>query len=194
MPIPEDDRYDDDDHPPPTERGGGKIVLIVLGALALLVCLGGALAVVGFGVRMRKIEEARRIEEESRADPVVVRPAELISAYRTNRGAADDRFKNKWLRIEGDIKEIGRAPASVRRRDITFGGDDPAETIRIVCKFETDWPPGGEKLRDGDAVTVVGWCRGKDGSFSPIELVECEFVNWHAPPDRPDDKRRHKKK
>jgi hypothetical protein len=186
MPRPDDEdeprrrRRDDYDDEPRRSSGSkdntGKILLIVFGSLALIGCLGvgGCVALIGFGARQvqREQERERQEAEESRRNPIAVSSTELIAAYKANEVAADKRFKNKWLRVEGTVTRISKH-LQVDTKTAEYHVGLQWDALTVNCVFDAAATNEVTKLKVGDAVTVLGRCKGN--SFN-IELVDCEFV------------------
>src|SRR5271157_3679791 len=100
---------EEDDHPrheqsqPDDGPRAAKRSVLVYGALGLVVCLsiGGHVALIRFGARQieRRQLEAERLEAaDSKKAPIVIAPAGLVAAY-GSEVTADNRYKNKWLRV-----------------------------------------------------------------------------------------------
>ena len=173
-----DDDYDDRrDRRPPEGGSGGKVVLIVVAVVGLFACLGvgGCVALIGYAARQaeRKQEEERRQAEESKKNPIVISPAELVKEYRSNEVAADNRFKNKWIRIEGEVKRVSKHPWDETKMNVELGSGERFDFLEVTCQFDENAANQVAKLKTGDTVTILGRCKGK--SFH-VELVDCEFV------------------
>jgi hypothetical protein len=168
-------RYRDYDHPP-SGNNSTKVLLIVLGSIAILgfLCVGGCVALMVYGAKQaaEKEERERRDAEDQKKTPIVVPAEELIAEYKANEIAADTRFKNKWVRVSGTIKRIGKDIWDEEKIALHVGsaGFDPLD---IKCLFGPEHTNEVSKLKVGDTITILGRCRG---NTLDINLVDCEFV------------------
>src|SRR5262249_4191977 len=109
---------------------------------------------------------------ESKRNPIIVTPAELVKEYKANEVAADNRFKNKWLRVQGTVARVSKHVWDDSKTNIELGGGQQDFTT-ITCQFGPEATAQMMKLKVGDTITVLGRCRG--APFQ-TELVDCEFA------------------
>lgn len=165
------------DDPPEPSSNAGKVVLIVIAVFGLFMCvgIGGCVAFIGYAARQaeKRMEEERREADESKKNPIVISPTELVNEYKSNAVAADNRFKNKWLRVEGEVKRVTKHLWSETKMDVVIGSNQRFEFTEVQCVFEAEATAQVMKIKAGDTVTILGRCKGKSGD---VELVDCEFV------------------
>ncbi len=91
-------------------------------------------------------------------DPAVfVTAVDLTKAYNDEK-AADGRYKDKWLVVEGKVSEVNNGEfASV----ILEGFDEKADkVIRVKVSYSLDRKDAAATIRRGDKVKLKGECTG----------------------------------
>lgn len=135
--------------------------------LAILILAASLVVIVAVNRAGRKagVEEARR----EAAEPVVatLTSAEPDRAYAANEVAADQRYKGKKVRVTGTVQQIY---SDIGKGGTLTLGQAPL-FIDVSCSFDEAAPLA--RLSKGDAVTVVGRCRGK--GLSRVSLESCRL-------------------
>lgn len=161
------------------DRGGGtstlKVMLGVAGGIMLVSCLGlgGCMALVGIGAKGVAEQQSKRqaVAAEARKTPLGVSPGELMSAYKTNGVAADGQFKDRWVRITGQVDQVSKDISDTIY--VTFKSGERFELLSVQCFFDDKFAARAAALSPGQTITVVGLCTGK---FGNVLVKECEFV------------------
>jgi hypothetical protein len=166
-----------------SSEGGGKVLVIVLdviGGIILLACLGvgGCVYLVGRGVNnvadevVQKREQERARDAEARKAPSSVSIAQLLADYRANEVAGDQMYKDRWLKVRGEVESATSADVLDNLHvDLKTAG----EYGEVTCYFDDSFAGRAAKLSRGQTITVVGKCRGK--VLSSVSLRDCELVN-----------------
>jgi len=119
--------------------------------------------------RDRKAREEEAKEARAKANALVVSARELLDAYEVNPVAADEKYKGKWLEVEGEVDAIDKA----LKMDVTLKDQGRAKPRGIRCEFEDNQRAAVARLKPGDKITVKGKCLGK---FTNLGLERCEVV------------------
>ncbi len=85
------------------------------------------------------------------ADPPAVSAADLAAAYRADAGAADAKYKGRWLRVSGTVREVAEGGT-----EFLVGAGGGAVLVRRAPAARMAVRVG----RPGAEVTVTGRCRG----------------------------------
>lgn len=115
--------------------------------------------------RKRSTEIQRGID--TAAYTMAIPAREVRAAYRANELVADQRFKDKWVKISGVVDSIGK--------DLTGGVYVTLRTGSLVgeqiqCFIPEDRVAGMSRFAAGDSVTVMG--RGA-GKFFNLVFKDC---------------------
>jgi hypothetical protein len=93
------------------------------------------------------------------SEAITVDPKELYSDYDSNEIKADNTYKDKTLRLTGEVGDIGKDLFD--KPYIKFNADDYGLTgVQIFFKTVEQDKIG--ELNKGQAVTIVGVCKGKE--------------------------------
>ena len=95
---------------------------------------------------------------------------DLISAYKANEVAADERYKNQPLAVTGTVDSIGKDILDTMY--VTLKGDEKYGFTSVQCMFDDEHKTELAALSKGDHIRVVGICKGKLGN---ILLKECSI-------------------
>jgi hypothetical protein len=97
--------------------------------------------------------------------PKVEDVSNVLTEYRQNPVAADEKYKDKWLRIRAEVLDVDRSSITARSQApgmATFyleaGQEDKVKTL---------------KPRESHIV-VEGWCEGQRGTL--LGIRECRIV------------------
>jgi hypothetical protein len=95
-------------------------------------------------------------------DPAMaVTASQLAQDYAKDAKAADQKYKGKYLIVEGTIAEVtANKPDALLRRNIILEGDKP---LVIDASLPTADPRPVAKLAKGQKVKVKGECQGLMG-------------------------------
>lgn len=97
---------------------------------------------------------------------VVMSPQELLSAYESDENAANAKYLDKLVEVEGIITSVN---APEKGSSLTMDTGNPMAAI--ICEFES--PEVTKTLKQGDKVRVKGYCTGK---LDDIVLSRCSVV------------------
>jgi tRNA_anti-like len=99
-----------------------------------------------------------------------VSAAQLISEYKANEIAADQKYKGLLIQVTGKVDHVGKD--ILDSMYVTLKGDGKYEFVSVQCFFDDDWAKRLSYLSEGDPVTIQGTCNGK---FGNVLLKNCEF-------------------
>jgi tRNA_anti-like len=108
---------------------------------------------------------------------------ELIAAYEKNVIAADQKYKDKPIQIEGVVANFGQMPFAGNYIGIGAGAENEFALMCFLYKNEADEKEvkavldKAAKLKVGDHVTLIGKCEGKAGGLGNIYLRHCYFAD-----------------
>lgn len=88
---------------------------------------------------------------------------DLLEAYDNNSVSADEKYKNKTLRLSGKIY-------SIEDGYIKLEGTDEWDWTYVYAYYNSD--EDVTKLKKGEKITITGVCKGED-LFSDIEIKKC---------------------
>jgi hypothetical protein len=98
----------------------------------------------------------------------------LAREYQADAGAADARYKGKWLAVDGLVEDIDLLAAgltSVRIRGLPSDPDRKLSGRSLRCEFVAAALPEVSRIPRGQRLTFQGHCRGDHGGF--VDFVEC---------------------
>ncbi len=108
---------------------------------------------------------------ESKKAALVVAPATLLADYKANEVAADEKYKNKWLRLEGPVDKIAKDITDTIY--VTFKSGERFEILSVQCFFDDKQKAKAAQISQGQTVAVIGKCNGK---FGNVLIKSCEFA------------------
>jgi hypothetical protein len=121
---------------------------------------------------------------EEKIVPVVKLSAdELIAEYDKNRIAADQKYKDKPIQIEGVVADFGQIPLAGTFIGIGAGAENEFALMCFLYKNDNDEKEEkaildkAAKLKKGDRVKLIGKCEGKAGGLGNIYLRHCYFAD-----------------
>jgi hypothetical protein len=126
------------------------------------------MGLMGVGVRKQQQKEEKRVQEEK---PIEVSASEVVSAYRENKAAADNKFKGKVVQVTGTVEKIERGYA-VLKAERGFVGDG-FDLLSVHLRFKDESKLA--TLSRGQPITVKGICTGV-GLFDAIVVEQCVVV------------------
>lgn len=107
--------------------------------------------------------------EKPKASVIKITSKDLIKAYDDNEVKADKKYKDKQLKITGEITDIGKDITDTPY--ITLGNGDEFAAISVQCCFSDDQQiKKVGNLKKGETVTVTGTC---DGQSLNIVVNDC---------------------
>jgi hypothetical protein len=125
--------------------------------------------IIGAGIqeadRQRKEEEAK-----GRANAQSVTVAELLDAYDANAVAADEKYKDKWLIVTGEVDRVEKELGDL---SVTLKDKNRAKVGEVQCSFSNDHKDAVAGLKAGDTVKIAGKCGGK--FLFNVTLRHCEL-------------------
>ena len=89
---------------------------------------------------------------------IEVRAAQLYAEYKANEIAADQKYKDKMLKVTGVVSTIGKDILGSPYVVLTGGGE--YEVWGVQCTFSSAYEPQLAKLTKGQQVSVTGKCKG----------------------------------
>ncbi len=183
-----DEDTDFDDRPtrrrrPRQQGGSGAGVVFAVVAVSLLVCCGGA----GYGVywfaQQAKETVDKAIEDAKKADtgpPVEAKAEELAKAYKADRAAADAKYKDKTVVVEGKLGDLMFMPGGDVYAHLDGAPPEPGRGLGTIVRCavaKTDVTKALNVSR-GQPVKLKGKCAGYSAPF--IDLTDAT-VEWTGP-------------
>jgi len=109
-------------------------------------------------------------------DVVKVSSIQLFSDYEDNQVAADQKYKGKWIEVNGSILEIGKdmltdepnVKLSSGKNDMGFSG--------VTCTFRSEHSSDLAQMSKGQFVTLRGKCDGAVIQGVDVQLHYCEIA------------------
>jgi len=89
---------------------------------------------------------------------IEITAAQLYAEYEANEIAADQKYKNKMLKVTGVLSSISKDILGSPYIVLTGGGE--YEVWGVQCTFSSAYEPQLAKLTKGQQVTVTGKCKG----------------------------------
>jgi hypothetical protein len=145
------------------------IVLGGVGVVVLLCCGGPMVFMAGLGDRQHRAGQTKTSQNEQ---AIRVSALELISAYKDNEVAADERYKGGVLEVSGMTDSIGKDILDTMHVVLKGGGE--FEFRGVQCSFDDKHKGSLANLSKGQFITIRGKCEGLMGN---VQLRECEIVN-----------------
>lgn len=154
-----------------------KIILIIVGGMGLLGFCGcvGCLTLVGVGgvaIEAKQEKDAKEAASGTRPS-LAINADQLFSAYNENRISADNKYKDKLVKVSGQVKEINKGITGKTYITLQVSSNMPMSGIH--CYFNDSYNAKVAEIRKGNNVTIVGECEGYQG-FG-VELSNCAFAN-----------------
>ncbi len=118
-------------------------------------------------------EPRPKSEPEPSSTAIEVTVDELLSAYATDEAAADERFRNKILKIMGIVNRI-EVKDYLDFDYVTLTNAENSLSQHARCFFGKKHGPELSQLTTGQKVTVQGTY---DGSMINIRLRDCVLVS-----------------
>lgn len=110
------------------------------------------------------------------SEAISTTPDELLDQYNKNGYAADERFKNKLVRLTGEIYDIKSLPeggSAVIFKSLNKISEE-LEKETVQCNFgSAETASQTAKYKVGDRVTVAGIVQGTGGKLDDIVIVNC---------------------
>jgi hypothetical protein len=108
-------------------------------------------------------------------DPPAVSVADLDAAYKADTGAADTKYKDRWLRVTGSVREVAEDGTEFLMK--------AGESVVVIKRA----PRGRHTVQlrgPGTQVTTTGKCRGLEAGAAAGPRVVLEDAIVAAPPPR----------
>lgn len=186
------DDDDDDDRPARNRRqqqgGSGVGLVLALVAGSLLVCCGG----VGYGVYwftnrvkqevekaaedLKKADAAAPKKVEDLSGPAVASTAaEIATAYKDNKAAADTKYKDKVVTVEGALDAIDLMPdGTMYARLVGIGSVGMAGNVQPRCVVQAGETNKVFNCSRGQTIKFRGRCAGLSGPFVDVMSAKVE--------------------
>jgi hypothetical protein len=104
--------------------------------------------------------------------PIQVSAIQLVSDYKADRGAADQKYGGRWLEIDGKVNNVKKEAGG--EICVILHGSEGALSFTVVrCFFGDQQLEWLARLTRGQRVKLRGGC---DGKPSDVHIRGCEFV------------------
>lgn len=134
-----------------------RIILSVL----LVALLGGAWF--GYGEYSRKVKNLRNVDAQFQ-----LQPAELIAAFEKDETAANAKFLDKIIAVNGPVKSIEKND----RGHYTLVLGDAGSMSSVRCSMDSLYVKELAGVTEGTLITVKGACTG----FNQDELLGSDVI------------------
>jgi tRNA_anti-like len=94
---------------------------------------------------------------------------DFIKEYQQNDTAANKKYVEKIITINGRVSEIENADTTINVKMV-----DTLTDAYIIFAFQQQDAPAVKKIKEGDSVSIKGSCSG--GTYS--EILETVFINF----------------
>ena len=120
------------------------------------------------------IEESSLNKEKN--DALEIKSSTLYKAYESNEISADNKFKDKWVKLTGKIIDIRKNPIKKSESIVKLNGliDNKYEIVGVSCHFDESQNSEISKLVEGQIITILGKCLGKPVF---IKIADCSIEN-----------------
>ena len=128
-----------------------------------------AFAFIAFGSMDDNKKTESEIKEQTAQTPALeVSASQLYSDYEANGVAADEKYKNKILKVTGTVNTIDKD--IMDQIYVTLNGSNVIGDVQ--CFFSDDYVSDASQLQKGQKITVVGKC---DGKLMNVMLKGCSI-------------------
>ena len=103
---------------------------------------------------------------------------ELIEVFQGNPAIANGTYKNKYLQIWSNSFEVAGDPAT-GKKVVSLKSPRAKDRLTVKCYFRDDAQAAVDRLKPGDAFTVIGRGEGKDGDV--IVMKHCFILEPESP-------------
>ena len=107
-------------------------------------------------------------KKETKESTITISAEKLLKAYDDNEVKADNKYKDKQLKVSGEIDDIGKDITDDTY--ITVGYGDEYAASFVQCYFSDSDKSKVADLKKGDKITLVGTC---DGLSINVLLKDC---------------------
>ena len=108
-------------------------------------------------------EEEDKVDEKLKTEkPIIVSSNELYEIYESNEIAADEKFKDKVVQVNGKIFDISKNPMDEDEIIVKLNGliDNEYEIMGVSFYFDKTHSSEVATLSKGDEITIKGLCKG----------------------------------
>jgi hypothetical protein len=123
-------------------------------------------AILGGGYGYLQYNKGHKETVGAKAD-ITISPQDLLNAFETDENAANQKYLDKIIEIEGIVKAFNQTETGS-----SLSLETGSEMSAIICEFET-----ANAVKDipiGQKVKIKGFCTGK---LMDVVLVRCSLVN-----------------
>jgi hypothetical protein len=98
---------------------------------------------------------------------------ELVAAYKANALGADQKYKNQYVEISGEIGRIGKG--LMGHPFVSLGTAAEDDLFGVTCYLTPNAANAAAAMKPGEKVKLRGTCMGQLAGQA-IRLQDCEFV------------------
>jgi hypothetical protein len=99
---------------------------------------------------------------------------QLLDEYNKNQLGADQKYKDKIIKISGKVTGIKKTP--LLGYYVGLGTAREGETFDVMCYLDSSHQPTLDRvgqLKEGDTVTFLGKCEGRAGGVLALYVRHC---------------------
>lgn len=153
----------------------GQVALVSISVLSAAIFVGIALVFfLDDGIGIESLQEAPSVEEKQESNPINISAQTLVSEYRENEIAADQKYKGKLLYVTGVIEDFG--VGLFERKYISISDGEMFSLHSIHCIIEDENVSQITDLIKGQEVEVQGLNSGM--TILAISLDNCTVVEF----------------
>lgn len=135
------------------------------------IIIGVILVLAGIGSALSKKEAAQEADTKARVakDAEAVSAEAIFKAYKDNEVGADERFKGRFVKVEGIVSNIGKDLLD----DMYVTFEVPGSIFEVQAYFGAEEKRAVAQLTKGQRLTAV--CMG-EGKALNVHMKKCTVV------------------
>lgn len=110
------------------------------------------------------------VRPDNLSNPIQTSADDLISDYKENELAADEKFLNKSVLVTGVVSDIADVYGSL---SVDMSSSRDFEFLSVKCSFDKSEKKALSKLKTNKKATLQGTVRGKTANLF-VELDNCK--------------------
>ncbi len=114
----------------------------------------------------------KEAEQKPAAKPMNIQAAAILKEFEGNEAAADIKYKEKLLRVTGEVSKVDTELFDDSKYVIQVNGGGDFEFTSVNCNDQA--PEDVAKIQIGQQITVIGTF--DDGGDLGVELKDCKAV------------------
>jgi hypothetical protein len=92
---------------------------------------------------------------------------QLVKEFKDNPTSADFKYSGRTLSLTGVVNQ------KILGSTLVFKTDHRRDGFAVQCFFDKDGADSYKKIRNGQEVTMLGLCKGRDSNDGPLMITQC---------------------